>query len=144
MSRRLDVSGQSFGSLMAIRPIGREQTFRTGRKGRWIWECRCTCGSIAHIRISDLLNGHTKSCGHRKSKGILDLAGQKFGRLRALAVIGKHKSRNRLWKCMCDCGRMVFKKAVDLKRGHTQSCGCYRIDQLRRAFKARRELNVVQ
>ena len=38
------------------------------------------------------------------STHIKDLTGQKFGKLTALNVIGKNKSGNYIWHCICDCG----------------------------------------
>lgn len=30
--------------------------------------CLCSCGQSCWVRCENLLNGHTKSCGHRKKK----------------------------------------------------------------------------
>lgn len=29
-----------------------------------------------------------------------------------------------LWECRCDCGNITYSDSSNLKRGHTQSCGC--------------------
>lgn len=53
-----DITGQRFGSLVAIRP--------TGVKSKWdgeIWECKCDCGTIKGVAIHSLKTGNTKSCG---------------------------------------------------------------------------------
>lgn len=54
---------------------------------------------------------------------LIDLTGQRFGRL---AVLQKDKPKNKrtIWLCKCDCGNEVFVEAYNLKTGHTQSCGC--------------------
>lgn len=50
-----------------------------------------------------------------------DLTGQRFGKLVATEYVG-----NRQWKCKCDCGNETVVFTVNLKRGHTTSCGCAR------------------
>ena len=59
-----------------------------------------------------------------------DLTGQPFGRLIAIREDGRDKGGHVLWLCRClgkngdDCGKEVVVSANDLRRGHTQSCGC--------------------
>lgn len=56
-----------------------------------------------------------------------NLAGKKFGRLTALYRV--KRKQDTYWKCSCECGGETIARATDLKRGHTQSCGCYQKDQ---------------
>ena len=49
-----------------------------------------------------------------------DVAGQRFGRLLALRHLGEGK-----WLCQCDCGKQSTPSVTALKKGMTQSCGCY-------------------
>lgn len=56
-----------------------------------------------------------------------NLAGKKFGRLTAL--YRAKRKQGTYWKCSCECGGETTARATDLKRGHTQSCGCYQKDQ---------------
>lgn len=55
----------------------------------------------------------------------IDLTGQKFGRL---TVIEEYPKRNNSggvqWVCQCECGKTVIINSDNLRRGHTQSCGC--------------------
>lgn len=56
----------------------------------------------------------------------LDLHGEVYGRLR---VIGRAQSKSDgaiWWDCICECGGMKQARGADLKRGFTQSCGCWR------------------
>lgn len=60
----------------------------------------------------------------------LDLTGQKLNRLTAIEDTGKrNKSGQAIWKCECECGRVCFVSASNLKRGNTQSCGCLRYER---------------
>ncbi|PWJ80621.1 hypothetical protein C7441_112163 [Pseudaminobacter salicylatoxidans] len=53
-----------------------------------------------------------------------DIAGHKFGRLSAICVAGRTKSRLVLWRCRCDCGGECIVTGTNLRNGHTKSCGC--------------------
>ena len=52
-----------------------------------------------------------------------NLIGQKFGRWNPVEYVSKGK-----WKCYCDCNPDIFyiRRADDLKRGISTSCGCIR------------------
>jgi hypothetical protein len=60
---------------------------------------------------------------------IVNIAGQRFGRLTALAL---HPERERygnhycfaLWICRCDCGTECIVRGGHLRGGKTMSCGC--------------------
>lgn len=53
-----------------------------------------------------------------------DHTGQRFGRLVVSAYVGHDKNGHALWDCACDCGGNKVVRAVHLRTGHTQSCGC--------------------
>jgi hypothetical protein len=59
-----------------------------------------------------------------------DITGQRFGRLVALEWFKKQDvDRVRIyWRCQCDCGNVRDINGDSLKRGATQSCGCYRAE----------------
>ena len=56
---------------------------------------------------------------------LIDLTGQRFGRLVVDGYVGKSKNGHSKWNCMCDCGNKVTVSYEGLKRGDTKSCGCY-------------------
>lgn len=56
-------------------------------------------------------------------KDFRNLLGKRLGRLFVLAYAGK-KERKHYWKCVCDCGEMVFRSHDNLHSGDTRSCGC--------------------
>lgn len=56
-------------------------------------------------------------------KKIIDLTGQKFGRLHVVGIYGK-RGHAWLWKCLCDCGNERVVLGASLKNGKTRSCGC--------------------
>lgn len=55
---RMDITGQRFGKLTAIRSTG----LNPGIHGT-LWECKCECGGSALATVSDLRRGKRKSCG---------------------------------------------------------------------------------
>jgi hypothetical protein len=56
----------------------------------------------------------------------LDITGQRFGLLTAIAYDGMGPRHNAVWRFRCDCGNEKTLKAVDVKSGKTKSCGCWR------------------
>lgn len=50
---------------------------------------------------------------------LIDLTGQKFGRLTAIEYI-----KGSRWQCVCDCGNEKTVSAGNLLSGNTKSCGC--------------------
>lgn len=65
---------------------------------------------------------------------VIDLTGQRFGRLtvieRAESKITPNGSRKAMWKCRCDCGNIVTVKGASLKTGNTKSCGCLNLEKI--------------
>lgn len=64
---------------------------------------------------------------------LIDLTGEKFGRLTVLKR-GENEPRSNgsfqvRWICKCDCGNEVLVRAAEIKGGRTQSCGCLRNEQ---------------
>lgn len=57
---------------------------------------------------------------------ISDLTGRRFGRLTVLARAANDSAGRVVWSCRCDCGARHDVKALNLARGSTKSCGCYR------------------
>ena len=54
----------------------------------------------------------------------MDITGQRFGRLVAIAPTGERKSKEIIWLCQCDCGNTHKAVAGTLHRGLLKSCGC--------------------
>ncbi|MER8762859.1 hypothetical protein [Mesorhizobium sp. M0968] len=57
------------------------------------------------------------------------LTGQRFGRLVVLADGGRTRHGQIRWHCRCDCGGETFTISTKLRSGHTQSCGCYKLQR---------------
>ena len=62
---------------------------------------------------------------------MIDLLGQRFGKLTVIENAGKINGRRYFWKCQCDCGNIVTVEGSCLRSGNTKSCGCGRYDGLK-------------
>jgi hypothetical protein len=58
---------------------------------------------------------------------LIDLCGQRFGRLLVLAR-APNRGRRVSWCCRCDCGKTITVTTLHLRGGDTQSCGCRAAD----------------
>lgn len=68
---------------------------------------------------------------------VIDLTSQKFGRLTVLKFshkIEKGNNRRYYWLCKCDCGNETIVNSASLKNGHTLSCGCLRVENLKKVI----------
>lgn len=54
---RIDLTGQRFGRLVAIKDAGYAKFHSR------VWECWCDCGNTTFVNVKALKSGHTKSCG---------------------------------------------------------------------------------
>lgn len=61
----VDISGQRFERLVAVRPTEKRQSRCV------VWECICDCGNICYRNVNSLKNRNEKSCGclHREMVG---------------------------------------------------------------------------
>lgn len=57
MSGRVDITGQTYGRLTAVRDVG-----SGGKRGR-LWEFRCSCGNTIARTIDPIRQGLIQSCG---------------------------------------------------------------------------------
>ena len=132
-----DLTGRKYGRWTVlhradsyVEPSGRKAT---------MWHCRCDCGVERDIRAGTLKNGSSRSCGCLKQEitsVARNLVGQKFGRWTVLELgvpyISPYGREFRTWLCRCDCGTMRVVSELALLSGKSISCGCYRVECLRR------------
>lgn len=55
---------------------------------------------------------------------MLDLRGQRFGRLLVLMPTSRRAFRGVVWECLCDCGSIRYVRSQHLRSGNSRSCGC--------------------
>ena len=129
-----DLTGQRFGRLTVLRQEGRNNHRHLK------WACRCDCGTEKAIVGTSMVRGLVVSCGcyHREQASTTefeDLTNHTFGKLTVLEQAPSrvaHDKRGdykkRVWLCACECGAIVEVPENSLKTGHTNSCGCYRLE----------------
>lgn len=57
---------------------------------------------------------------------LIDLTGQRFGRLEVIGFSHFNKHHQAMWRCRCDCGNETIVVSGNLRTGKTQSCDCLR------------------
>lgn len=57
---------------------------------------------------------------------MIDLTGQRFGRLKVVSFAYKDAHHTVYWNCLCDCGEKRIKRTNKLRDGKAMSCGCRR------------------
>lgn len=56
MPKIIDITGQEFDKLVAIRPC-------RNSSGKRVWLCECECGRTTYVPAGQLRNKNTRSCG---------------------------------------------------------------------------------
>lgn len=119
MGKPLDITGQRFGMLTAIKSIGKT------KYGNYQWLFKCDCGNEHVASAGDVKNGRVKSCGCLLRKDFIDITGQKYGRLTAIRLVTKGSRRAKAkWLFRCECGNEIECTANRVRSGTTKSCGC--------------------
>lgn len=121
-----DISLQRYGNCVAI-----EKAFQDSNK-RWVWKCRCDCGTFFTTPLSYLTQGITIECPKCTKKRVLeskkiDFTGEEIDSLIVLYYTGKQdKKGNCIWHCRCSCGKDVEVSSYYLNSPHWtyKSCGC--------------------
>lgn len=137
----VDLSGKRFGRLLVLCLSDKK-----GSHKELYWWCLCNCGACKEIRGSLLTQEKVQSCGcyHSEvarvtgSKKKESFVGRHFGRLvvvsEAEPKISSGRSSTR-WLCKCECGRETIVTSINLKHGHTTSCGCYIQEKMRKGLR---------
>lgn len=128
-----DISGQRFGSLVAIERSG-TRIHPSGKK-RALWLFACDCGGSTERIIYDVSKSLDAGCPEcfrlRAAKRAKicpppiqkreNVIGKRFGSLMVVSVSDKGK-----WECSCDCGGKTYRRLCDLrsnlKRSSRSSC----------------------
>lgn len=61
---------------------------------------------------------------------LIDLTGQRFGKLVAIEKVEPKPDGVTRWLCRCDCGNDHIVSYTNLKNGHVTSCGCKKAHDL--------------
>jgi len=61
---------------------------------------------------------------------IVELAGQRFGRLTVVSRTTNEPSGKARWEVTCDCGASLVVRSTALISGNTKSCGCLKLEMI--------------
>jgi 5-methylcytosine-specific restriction endonuclease McrA len=121
-SKALNVTGQKFGFLTAIKISGKDNFNRN----KWLFSC--DCGEEVICSLNNVKSGITKSCGCKKRNNKSrrkDLTGLRFGKLTVIKAL-EYENKKLYWDCLCDCGNFKKVASVYLTHDKVKSCGCLR------------------
>ena len=110
-----DIVGKKFNHLTVLKKTDKRQS------GKILYGCKCDCGNdkICYVTRTDLINGHTKSCGCIKRKFQI---GEIINNRQIVKLLGT-KNKHYYYKCKCLlCGQEYEANATTLQK--TISCGC--------------------
>ncbi len=139
MPRRvLDLIGHRYGRLEVIERDG------STRHGAAKWRVRCTCGTVKSVPGNAMRSGSIRSCGCfkevsnavRNALHVIEMRGQRFGRLRVIRREGSTKAGKPTWLVICECGTRKVVVGASLRAGLTKSCGCLHREIVRETGKA--------
>lgn len=69
---------------------------------------------------------------------MIDISGQRFGRLLAIEPTEKRVDKKVVWLMLCDCGTTAEVVGVSARSGNTQSCGCLQSERTKAVHAASR------
>ena len=92
--------------------------------GKLLYECQCDCGNPNHIFVSrtDLISGHTKSCGCSKLKY---KKGDIINNREIIDINQEEKNQHHYYTCKCLLCNRIY-KIIGSSLEKTISCGCQR------------------
>lgn len=67
---------------------------------------------------------------------LIDLTNKIFGRLTVRKCLDRNKHREYRWLCQCECGVETKVFGSNLRKGHTQSCGCIKFEAAQKVGRA--------
>lgn len=123
-----DITGEKFGKLTVVKPIG----FYQNKSVKW--ECLCDCGGTYISNSYRLKNNTATHCGCNSTKLKLQ-AGEKYEMLTVIRPLSLQEKKQKGYKntggfylCKCDCGKDVIILASRLKNKRSKSCGCIKLN----------------
>ena len=119
MPARKDETGNSFGKWTIIEYIPPAKRINKDLS----YLAQCECGTIRPVRINDLRNGKSQSCGCTKRKDWNIQLGKTYGQLTVkYQLTNQHGNPIQQYHCVCSCGNEIDLPA-DLI-GKKKNCGC--------------------
>lgn len=84
---------------------------------------KCNCYNFFIAKPSNILSGHSSSCGHSRRNNINDIE-QRLNKLNIQMIDNYIKADTKI-RFKCYCGNIFKAKPRSLFNGQIKSCGCY-------------------
>lgn len=107
MSKRIDLTGKTFGKWTVLKYLGNQY-----------YLCKCECGTERKVYAGNLRTGKTTSCGCENRD---NLVGKKLGKITVLRKLPMRKTYVE-YECQCECGTKFITSAFALKSPYQKSC----------------------
>gem|GEM_PF-2043099 len=131
-----DETGQTFNDLTILKII------RNERMKPAMAVCRCKCGNVITTNKSDVVTGHTKSCGCRIKETVWESTVKDFTGMKSTSGVEllsrayQNKRGVWMWNCKCPlCGSVFVALPAKILANHTTSCGCKVMSSRERMIK---------
>jgi len=119
VARFNDLTDRQFGRLTAV-----ERLPPHGKNKAFMWACKCECGGTAIVRGTDLVNGHTMSCGcYRKMQRAIPNGQLRLHRISESEILINPSGRFVLGGFVADTGLTGRKLMVDTYGGKARHGG---------------------
>ena len=74
--------------------------------------------------IKEISQKYNIDISHFPTGQVIDLTGQKFGKLTVIQRVPNKNGGTARWLCQCECGNLTEIDGTKLRRNEIQSCGC--------------------
>jgi hypothetical protein len=131
----IDLLGKRFKKLQVLKKLGFKNSYNQ-------WECLCDCGKKITTSSYNLIKGLSGSCGISGCSGNnhqTDLVGKQFGKLKIVSF-SHSKNGQRIWNCICVCGKTKKLSSNKLLSGKRNHCGCENIKYKDRSIPVKKGL----
>lgn len=119
MGKFIDETGNQYGEWTILEYIPPDKRESQGLN----WLAQCSCGDKRPVRISDLRNGKSKSCGCLRKKNWNIEIGKTYGEITVLYQLkNRHGNYIQQYHCRCSCGNEVDWPADYINK--KKNCGC--------------------
>lgn len=148
MPRAINIAGEKFGRLLAIKP-----TVKRDGWGKVKWECLCDCGNTFFVESAKLVIGNTMSCGCIRRLGLKNDDLPIPERFKQRIVLAREKAKQKRKETYSLSGRKE-KHRIEMSKWRSENPGrssdachkCYwknpdRARRLARESRARAKLN---
>ena len=133
MRKLIDETGNKYGEWIILNYIKPKDRAPENKDLSYL--AKCSCGTIRPVRIGDLRNGKSKSCGCLKKKNWNIEIGKTYGEVTVIEQLtNRHGNLIQKYKCKCSCGKEVLWPADLINK--KKNCGC----QFMKGFDVREDL----